>query len=40
MGLGAYDYIAKPVELGFVLSVVQEALDCSPRTARAAVCVP
>jgi FixJ family two-component response regulator len=40
MGLGAWDYIAKPVDLGFVMSVIQEALECTPRTAREAVCVP
>ena len=40
MGLGAWDYIAKPVDLGFVMSVIQEALECTPRTAPEAVCVP
>ncbi len=40
MGLGAYDFIAKPVELGFVMSVIQEALERAPRAARVAVCAP
>jgi len=40
MGLGAWDYIAKPVELGFVMSVIQEALECTPAPGRAALCVP
>ncbi len=40
MGLGAWDYIAKPVALDFVMSVIQEALECAPRTARVAVCAP
>ena len=40
MGLGAWDYIAKPVALEFVMSVIQEALECTPRTAREAVCAP
>ncbi len=40
MGLGAYDFIAKPVELGFVMSVIQEALECTPRAARVAACAP
>jgi two-component system response regulator MprA len=40
MGLGAYDFIAKPVEMGFVMSVIQEALERTPRAARVAVCAP
>jgi len=40
MGLGAYDFIAKPVELGFVMSVIQEALERTPRAARVAACAP
>ncbi len=40
MGLGAWDYIAKPVALDFVMSVIQEALECTPKTAREAVCAP
>jgi DNA-binding NtrC family response regulator len=38
MVLGAYDYIAKPVDFEFVKSVIQEALEAIPRTAREAVC--
>jgi two-component system response regulator AtoC len=38
MVLGAYDYIAKPVEVDFVKSVIQEALEAIPEAAREAVC--
>lgn len=38
MFLGAYDYIAKPVDFEFVKWVIQEALEAIPQTAREAVC--
>ena len=40
MSLGAYDYIAKPVGIDLVVSVIEEALASLPRVAREAVCVP
>jgi DNA-binding response OmpR family regulator len=38
MALGAYDYITKPVDLEFVTSVIQEALEAIPGASREAVC--
>jgi DNA-binding NtrC family response regulator len=40
MALGAYDYIAKPVDVDLVKSVIQEALETLPQAAREAVCAP
>ncbi len=39
MLLGAYDYIVKPVDDGFVASVIGEALEAIPETSGEAACV-
>ncbi len=39
MFLGAYDYIAKPVEMDFVAGVIEEALEALPGTTAEAACV-
>jgi two-component system, NtrC family, response regulator AtoC len=39
MFLGAYDYIAKPVDLEFLTGVIEEALEALPDASTEAACV-